>query len=317
MADKQPVLFRIEDFVNDYIHMRNPDLQKKYNLTEHQMNYLTKKLKLRKSRRQRAICCGKIIWSPEEDQFLRDNFHVMNNMALAKALGRRLTNTRTRLYKLGLKRIELEFWTEEMIQFLRANYKQIGDTELAEIFTTKWPKNKGWHKKHIEKKRRYLKLKRSKAEIKAIHEGHIENGVYVEGSRKAWQTRGVDPDGTIRFWRSNHRLVPHIKVDGRFVHWARHRYEQLHGPIPPGHNAIFLDNNPMNMDDKNLGLVSDRELALRNTKAASQGLSDNYVAGMLALNDSELREYIKQHHPELIEIKRKQLILNRTIHESI
>jgi len=319
MADQQPVFFRIEDFVNDYPHMRNPDLQKKYNLTEHQMNYLTKKLKLRKSRKQRAICCGKMVWSPEEDQFLKDNFHLMNNMALAKALGRRLTNTRTRLYELGLKRMELEYWTDEMIQFLRANYKQTGDTELAEIFSAKWPKNKGWSKKHIEKKRRYLRLKRTNSEIKNIKQKHVASGVYIKGSAKSWATKGVAKEGEIRYWNKKYnkdRPVPYIKVDGRFVHYARYRYTQLHGPIPKGHNAIFLDDDPTNLNDSNLGLVSDADLGRINVEKASKGLSDNYVAGVLSHNQPKLREEFKKH-PEIIAIKRLQLQLNREINENL
>lgn len=318
MANTQP-FFLIEDFVNDYPHMRNPDLQKKYGLTEHQINYLLKKMNLKKSRKQRSICAGKIIWTPEEDQFLKDHFHVMNNAALAKALGRKLTNTRTRLYELGLKRIELEYWNEEMVKFLRENYSQIGDTEMAEIFSAKWPKNKGWSKKHIEKKRRYLKLKRTKKEIQAIYRKHVAAGVYIEGSARAWTTRGVAKEGEIRYWNKAYdktRQVPYIKVNGRFVHYGRYRYEQIHGPIPKGYNAIFLDNDPKNLDDSNLGLVSDAELAIRNARGSSQSLSDNYVAGMLT-RDQNLKQEIKDNYPELIKIKRNQLILTRTINENL
>lgn len=315
----KPIYFRIEDFVADYPHMHNRDLQKKYGLTEHQCNFLFKKLKLKKTRRQRSLSAGKLEWTPEEDQFLRDNWLHMNNVALAKALGRKLTNTRTRLYQLGMKRIELEFWTDEMVQFLRENFRKIGDTELAEIFSTKWPKNKGWSKKHIEKKRRYLKLKRTRKEMDAIRQRHIEAGVYARGNEKMWETRGVAKEGEIRYWRASYnkdRPVPLIKIDGQFVHYARYRYEQLHGPVPEGHNVVFLDNNPENIEDNNLGIVTNAELAIRNARLGPGALSDNYVAGMLS-RDKELREEIKTNYPELIEIKRKQLILNRIINESL
>ncbi len=315
----KPIYFRIEDFVADYPHMSNRDLQKKYGLTEYQCNYISKKLNLKKTRKQRSISAGKLEWTSEEDQFLRDNWQQMDNVELAKALGRKLTNTRTRLYQLGMKRMEMEYWTDEMIQFLRENYRRIGDTELAEIFSAKWPKNKGWSKKHIEKKRRYLKLKRTKKEREAILQGHVEAGVYVRGNAKMWETRGIAKEGEIRYWRvgqNDARPVPFIKVDGSFVHYARYRYEQLNGPVPDGYNVVFLANDPKNLQDDNLGIVSNEELALRNSKLGPGALSFNYVAGML-IRDKELREEIKAKHPELIELKRKQLILNRTINESL
>lgn len=319
MKDDKPKFFRVQDFINDYPHMHNRDLQEKYSLTEHQCNYLFKKLKLKKSRAQRSICAGKIVWTPEQDQFLKDNWQRMNNAALAKALGRKLTNTRTRLYELGMKRMELEFWTDEMIRFLRDNYRQIGDTELAEIFSTNWPKNKGWSKKHIDKTRRYLKLKRSKKEIDAIRQQHVVSGVYVKGNEKMWATRGVAKEGEIRYWKARYnkdRPVPFIKIEGQFVHYARYRYEQINGQVPEGFNVVFLDNNPENIEDRNLGIVTNAELAARNAKIASGALSDNYVVGMLSRN-KDLRDEIKNNHPELINIKRKQLLLNRTINESI
>ena len=96
---------------------------------------------------------NKIVFSDAEIQFIKDNFATMTNQQLADALGQKKTIVRTTGYKLGLKRMTLEYWTPPMVQFLRDNYQQMGDVELAEIFENEWPKNKPWCKKHIEKKR--------------------------------------------------------------------------------------------------------------------------------------------------------------------
>jgi len=92
----------------------------------------------------------------------------MTNRQLAASLNLRLTVTRNKCRELGLKRIEMEYWTDEQILFLKEHYKKMGDVEIAEIFEKRWPKNKPWRKQHINKKRKYLKLLRTAEEIKAI-----------------------------------------------------------------------------------------------------------------------------------------------------
>jgi hypothetical protein len=111
---------------------------------------------------------NKIQWTNDQLKFLKKNFYKLTNRKLADALGLKLTSVRTKCYELGLKRMELEYWTKEQVRFLRQNYKKIGDLELAEIFNQKWHKDKGWSKKHIEKKRRYLGLKRTEEEKNLI-----------------------------------------------------------------------------------------------------------------------------------------------------
>src|SRR5690606_41007373 len=76
---------------------------------------------------------NKIILLPEEKKFLKENYQSMTNRQLADALELSLTKTRHFLYEMGLKRMEMEYWTDEQIDFLKKNYKTIGDTELAEI----------------------------------------------------------------------------------------------------------------------------------------------------------------------------------------
>lgn len=260
---------------------------------------------------------NKTEWTEEMDSFLQDNYQSMTNQELADKLGLKLTTTRSRLLSMGLKRMELEYWTQEQVQFLQDNYQDIGDVELAEIFTEKWQKNKGWTKKHIEKKRRYLKLKRTAKQKKAIFQRNKEGGRWAMCAHKRWKATGVFPEGQIRYWKTSlGRLVPFIKVDGRYVHYARHRYEQLHGKIKKGMNIVFLDRDPFNLEDDNLVSMTNEELALFNCHSASVGLSDNYVAGILSHKQPELREEIKKY-PELIELKRQQIILNRNINESI
>ncbi|RZJ89978.1 MAG: hypothetical protein EOO20_09495 [Chryseobacterium sp.] len=232
---------------------------------------------------------------------------------MANALGLKVTSVRTKLYEMGYYKMRMEYWTEEQVAFLNANYQTLGDTELAEIFSQKWHKDKGWDKKHIEKKRRYLILKRTTEEKKAIHQRNIDMGCYSMCAKHAWKTRGVSAEGVIRMWRTNNseRLIPHIKIGGQYIHWNRWFWEQQNGPIPNDHYIVFVG-DPSILTIENLRCISIEEYKREFNNKAVIELSDNYVASMLSHKNKSLRALVKGM-PELIQAKRNQLLLNRKI----
>lgn len=263
----------------------------------------------------------KFIWTDTDIQFLKAYWPVMSNKELAQKLNIGITLVRMKCYELGLKRMELEYWTKKQINFLKKNYKTIGDTEMAELFNKKFPKKKNWTLKHVEKKRNYLHLHRTKKEIEAIKQRNVDNGRFLLCPVKRWLVTGVAKEGEIRMWReTGGRLVPRVKVNGKFIHWARWAYKKHHRIIPRGKNIVFKDNNPWNRTIKNLIALTDAELAKRNSTISSKGLSDRYVASMLASSgkagkrDKNIIENILQF-PSLITAKRTQLQLQRTIRE--
>lgn len=209
---------------------------------------------------------NKIVFTDEQQKFLQDNWKIMTNRQLADALGMQLTRVRMELYSLGMKRMELQYWTEEQISFLYDNYKSIGDSELSEMFADRWEKEKGWSKKHIEKKRRYLKLKRTADEIKQIFLRNKENGRFKDCPVNAWKTRGANPEGTVVVWRLRDRPVQMIKVNGKYEHMNVHVWTAVNGPIPEGMNCVRIDGDPMNNHIENLELISNKELQARNAK---------------------------------------------------
>lgn len=262
---------------------------------------------------------NRIIWTAEMDNFLIKNFDHLTNQQLADGLGLKITSVRHRCYALGLKRMELEYWTDEQIALLKKWWKTRGDSEIAEEFAKRWDKAKGWSKKHIEKKRRYLGLKRTEEMKLKIHARNKRLGRWSECAVKAWKHRDVNPDGSIVYWLNGRtkKPMPMIKVDGIYVHYPRYRWKQLGRKIKRGHNIILRDGDPFNLSDDNLEMLSDKDLAIRNCAISSKGLSDKYVAGML-FQGEENKELRKQalKHPELIELKRAQLLHNRAIKEA-
>jgi hypothetical protein len=205
-------------------------------------------------------------FTPKEEAFIRENFHLMSNRELARAVGLTQTIVRTRCYAMGLKKMEMDYWTPVMIRFLRANYRKMGDVELAEIFAKRWPKNKGWRQKHIAKKRMYLQLDRTAGEIVAIKLRNKKTGRWALCPVKRWDKTGRSPEGTIRTWRHTGAgsFFKVIKIGGKFVHYARWLYEQRFGKMPPGYVIGFKDLNNLNVVVENLESISRAEHVRRN-----------------------------------------------------
>jgi hypothetical protein len=115
-------------------------------------------------------------WTQEMIDFLKYNYSKMTNTQLALALGVSVTCMRYKKSELGLKKLTLEYWNEEMIQFLRDNYKTLGDVEIVDHFTKHFPKNKGWSRGAIWKKRQQINLYRTAEEKAKIITRHQSAG---------------------------------------------------------------------------------------------------------------------------------------------
>lgn len=303
----------IPRFMGDYPHKTNRQMEELYPyITYQQFSYLAKRYNLSKSKPTPSISARKTLFTKWEEDFIRMNFHRMTNKQLAKALGKTLTVVRTYCYKMGLKRMKLEYWTDEQVQFLKENYTKMGDVEMAELFDQVYNKEKGWTKKHIEKKRRYLKLKRSKSVLKAIHQRNVYAGRYSINHWKRWADK-ITPVGEIRVWQSKEdRPYLVIKTAEGFVHYPRWLWTQHHGEPPEGMLVRVIGSTT----NKEM-TVADLELLTReeNASRTTHDLSNRYVAGILTHNNPDLRKEILDNYPEIIEIKRQSILLNRQTNE--
>lgn len=127
---------------------------------------------------------GKIIFSDQDIQFIKDNFQTMTNDEIANKLGLKKTIVRMKAYELGLQKMELEYWPDEAVNYLKANYHKIGDREMCRHFTATFPKEKGWTTKHIQKKMSQLKLNRNKQNWLDIMERNRQNGSFGKPNPK-------------------------------------------------------------------------------------------------------------------------------------
>jgi hypothetical protein len=170
-------------------------------------------------------------------------------------------------------------------------------------------------KKHIEKKRSYLKLRRTGRQIIEITQRNIDQGrlnIHMKGKTN-WLTTGPAKQGEIRMYRNCHGIIQaRIKIGKRWAFWPRWAWIKKYGPIKNGLVVILKDRNPFNTEITNLELVTRAESTKRNAAASSKNLSDNYVAAQMAYKNPALKEAIKKY-PELIDSHRRVLLLKRKI----
>jgi hypothetical protein len=139
-------------------------------------------------------------------------------------------------------------------------------------------------------------------------------GTRFKKGNQPYNTKEQDGEITIRKDKSE---IPYkyIRVSlGKWQLLQRHVWEQYHGKIPPGHVVIFEDGDSMNCDICNLKCISKAKNMERNSGPLR--LPDGMVATYLAVKskvvNKELRNEILKH-PQLIKLKRNQLLLNRAI----
>lgn len=253
---------------------------------------------------------NKIEFSPEIEKYIRDNFYSMRAIDIAENLGLKQTWVRTKAYEMGLKKLNLEYWTDEQVLFLKENYKTIGDTEIAEYFNENMPKVKKWTKKHIDKKRRYLGLTRTELEVKEIHKRNKELGRFSDCASKMWDSIGRPEIGEIRVHVHNGNKKVVIKTEKGFVHRNRWLWEQYYGPVPSNVYVRQKEGSPLICDVSDLYLVTQSENAVINNH------SDRSIAKKtFKVSDENMNEFI-ENYSDLINIKRYLFKLNQTIKQN-
>lgn len=125
------------------------------------------------------------------------------------------------------------------------------------------------------------------------------------------------------------RRYKYIRISkAKWELYHRYLWMQHNGPIPKKHIVRFKNGDTLDCRIENLELVSMKENARRNRNREkfrktlkllieegdhpSVNLTDSYIVGNLSRGNRSIKEQIKKR-PELIELKRNQLKLNRHI----
>lgn len=123
-------------------------------------------------------------------------------------------------------------------------------------------------------------------------------------------------------------LRPHKRTGEKYLfikisdcNWKllhRYNWELLNGPMPRNYVLRFKDGDTLNCNIENLELVSMKENLNRNRPAVRRDriVFDRYIAATLKVHGKKNQEQFIKEHPEIIEAKRLQLLLQRGINEN-
>ncbi|MNF74813.1 hypothetical protein D3C84_568550 [compost metagenome] len=131
---------------------------------------------------------------------------------------------------------------------------------------------------------------------------------------------GQDPHNTVtigheRISRDGYLevKVKHEKGNGKNKNFvAKHRliYEEHFGPIPNNMNVEFIDGDKFNFEPSNLILRSKKENLLNNTMCDT-----SIVKRFLGVREPKIVEMVIKEMPNIIELKRKSITLNKKINK--
>jgi hypothetical protein len=186
----------------------------------------------------------------------------------------------------GRKQPYTDIFPKEVVEYIKANYKGVGPSEMAERLNKQFGKNYT---------RSQLKSYYGNHDINSgltgrFEKGHVPVNPFKPGecppNSKATQFK----KGNIPI---NHREVgsERVNVDGYIeikisepnVWRMKHNvvWEEHNGKIPEGHKIIFLDRNPLNCDISNLEIVSNAVLLEMNRRKLHSPDPDYEQTGIL------------------------------------
>lgn len=225
---------------------------------------------------------GKTSFTPEEDQFIRDNYLNMPIKTLGAEINRSWTGIMRRLKILGLELPE-----DVKKRNLEAGRIQKGST----------PPNKG--KRQVDV---YTPEQLERIRATQFKKGNEPHNTRSDGEISIRKDKSGLSYQYIRIKKAKWELLQRVI-------WEKH-----HGKIPAKHVVTFKDGNTMNCNIENLELLSMEENMLRNSGPLN--LPNITVAKYMATESRKVDHGLKREllkHPELISAKRNQLLINRKI----
>lgn len=234
-------------------------------------------------------------FTPEQIAEIKRDYATTLNQDLADRFGCTIHAVHNAGFRLGLKK-DKEF----IRQIAKDNFTEDHPARKHWIKKGTPPPNKGKKQKEYMSKEAIERTKVTRFKKGSLPHNTLEDNTITERKDKSG------------------RIYKYIRIKlAKWVPYHRYLWEQYNGAIPKGYNIQFRDGDTLNCDIDNLYMIS-RSEQMKNENSASKNLPDSAVAVYLVGKrgkDKALVEEIKNNHPELIELKRTQILLNRKIKE--
>lgn len=287
-------------------------------------------------------------WTPKEEQFITDNYPLKGSEYCSKALNRERDVIVTKAKRMKVRRIRTRISSKQK-SFVMSNYKTLSINSICEQaklkhhqvyqlisrqgiklsvwnqfsakeeqvirdnFATKSNKEIGEMVNRsadsIHAKLQSMNIKRTSNEAKLICARTCSNTYYSKGSLP-YNTKS---DGEISIRVYNGKRQKHVRVSVAYwIPLQNFNWEQVNGPVPEGKFLRCLSEDALDCRPDNWELVNRIDHLEKNL--GRDTLDDKYITNLLSLRSKDLRPAIAEM-PELIELKRNQIKMRRTINE--
>lgn len=231
---------------------------------------------------------GKRTWTDKKLELLRSNYPENGSSFCAEKLKRSVKAIRSKAKVLKIKVNNRHILTRSEIEYIIKHYPHRRTRDIE--------RELGVSKNSIYKYVARIGLKKTAEFLASPESGIMRKGTtrglktqFKKGHTPANKGKKMSPelrkrvehtffkkghvpvntlcDGAITT-RNDKRGIPqkHIRISPRkWQYLSNYIWEQANGPKPKGYNIVFKDRNALNYDLKNLELISDSELMLRNS----------------------------------------------------
>ena len=287
-------------------------------------------------------------WTPKEEQFLTDNYPLKGSEYCSKALNRERAVIVTKAKRMKVRRIRTRISSKQK-SFVMNNYKTLsineicnqGDLSHAQVyqfisrsgirlsaydhytteeeqvvrdnFSSRSNEEIGQMinrtGESVHHKAQSLKLKRTAAAVANIQQRVCSHTYFSKGH----VPHNTKEDGEITIRVSNGKSQKYVRVS--LAYWIPlqiFNWEQMNGPVPEGMVLRCLSDNTQDCKPNNWEPINRTEHLDKNL--GRDTLDDKYITNLLSLRSKDLRPAIAEM-PELIELKRNQIKMRRTINE--
>lgn len=249
-------------------------------------------------------------WTKKKLEFLKENYFSMEGRELEAIIGFPTHVIYNKANSIGLRKGKPVYSKEES-DAVRRLYKTTSYKEIGELIG-----RSADSVKHFCQTR---KLKRTAKDQSFLKEKYARATMFKKGN-EPYNTKS-DGELSIRSKKTGDREETYVFIrisKGVWELYHRYLWEQKHGKIPEGMMVAFKNGNVLDCRIENLELITMAENLRRNSMWESLNFSDKFVSMSLAggPNSKGWRERAKdyqENYPELIELKKNQLLLNQTI----